>query len=397
MDSWILGSWGGNAALFVTGIVMVWAGWITLRWRKYPERYGHRLEAAVGRQLGARSPRGLDRTFVPISWWSIVLGVAFILAVTGLALVRWSVLPESAGVASAMIVFAPAALGLVAIGVMRLTGPPASMRLVPRDPTSARDLLRQLALARSADGPPRQSSASEPDGAPPTSFVSERTGSPIEVRIAVRADVSDQERYDLVEALRVAPWADLRDAYGPATDVLSLLYAVTVGTDRVRREAWWGLWGGVYHQGTVYEVTPWCVVYLAQLAADPGHPDRVNALGFLRSIALGDGVNASLTREAVEEQLPRLMAGWEGAPHLVRRALLLLVSAFPDRLAEYRGLTDQLPAELHPAWVELLSVSGRPSRLAMDGDRDDLMDGQDELERWALAGWYEAGDSREPA
>ena len=176
----------------------------------------------------------------------------------------------------------------------------------------------------------------------------------------------------------------------------SLLYAVSLGADAVRLEAWWELWGNVHHQGTVYEATPACVPFLAQIAGDVDHPDRVNALSFLRQVAVGDGTFAPQTRAAVEHELPLLLPSWKQQTELVQRALLLLASAFPDRLATYPGLGEQLPAHLQTAWGELAGAGGNPTTLAEGGDEGgasgEVMDRQDELEQWALAGWNEPSD-----
>ena len=362
--------------------VMTWSGWVVLRWNRDRERFGHRLEAVVLVALSRQSPRGVDRTFIPFAWWMLVFGPALAISAIGSALRRWSVLPESIAIVWVLVMV----LGALLIGVVRLTGPPAPMRLVPRDPTSEADLLRQLAGPMTGDErAPERWWQAEGDARLPERFVSGRTGSPRQVEITVRAGVTDDVLDGLAGELREVAWADLRHAYGPATDVPSLLCAVTVGTDSVRREAWWELWGNVHHQGTVYGVTSWCVLYLAPLAADVEHPDRVNTLAFLRTVALGDGSHARLTREAVEEQLPRLLARWPDEPELVQRALLLLVSVFPGRLGDYPGLADLLPDELRPAWVELMAAGGRPALLATEEE----MDRQDALEQWCLAGWYE--------
>lgn len=385
MGEWLMDS---DAVMLAFAGFLVWSGWVVLRWNRDRERFGHRLEAAVLVALSRQSPRGVARTFIPFAWWLLVVGLAVAISVVGSALRRWSVLPESTSVAIAIagVLVVPMVLGALLIGVVRLTGPPASMRLVPRDPTSEADLLSQLAGSRTGDErAPKRWWQVEGDARLPERFVSERTGSPRQVDIAVRAGVTDEDLDELAGALQETRWADLHHANGPATDVPSLLCAVTVGTDSVRHEAWWELWGNIHHQGTVYEVTPWCVLYLAPLAADAGHPDRVNTLALLRAVALGDGFHAPLTREAVEEQLPQLLAGWQDEPELVQRALLLLVSAFPARLGDYPGLTDLLPGELQPAWAELMVSGGRPALLATEEETDR----QDALEQWCLAGWYE--------
>lgn len=227
---------------------------------------------------------------------------------------------------------------------------------------------------------------SRPTSNVPTHFTSQRTGEKRTVRVTPRRGATAREQRNLAQQLDSVAWQDLHHAYGPAGEVPALLFAVTLGADQVRRDAWWELWGNVHHQGTVYEATPACVPFIAQLAAEPEHPDRVNALSFLRQIAVGDGEFTAQTRDAVEQHLPVLLEAWEQQPELVQRALLLLASAFPNRLASHPEMLDQLPPRLRTAWDELASAGGNPTALAMAETSGEVMDRQDELETWAFAG-----------
>jgi hypothetical protein len=222
----------------------------------------------------------------------------------------------------------------------------------------------------------------------PTQFTSQRTGAARKVYIKTRQGIGAAQRDALATALAEIDWADLHHAYGPATEVPALLYAVTFATDEVRLEAWWELWGNVHHQGTVYEATPAAVPFFAQIAADTTHPERVNALAFLRTIAVGDGTHAEATRAAVERELPGLLDNWEHEPELVRRAMLLLASAFPDLVDRHVGLVGLVPANLRTAWIELCAAGGNPVALGEMGNGE-AQDRQNELEAWTLAGWSE--------
>lgn len=226
----------------------------------------------------------------------------------------------------------------------------------------------------------------------PREFTSQRTGDRRVVRVEVREDVAATDRETLSARLADIDWNRLRHAYGPADDVPALLYAVTLGTEDVRRDAWWELWGNVHHQGTVYEATPACVPFLTQIGADAGHPERVNALAFLRFIAVGDGEYAAATRAAVGEQIPGLLDRSEEQPELIQRALLLLASAFPVHLAQHPGLPSLLPPEHQAAWTQLLEAGGNPEALPYSDDDFDVQDRQSELESWAFAGWHEPAE-----
>jgi hypothetical protein len=191
-------------------------------------------------------------------------------------------------------------------------------------------------------------------------------------------------------------WAGLEHAYGPAHEVPALLFGVTLATCAVRGDAWWELWGNVHHQGTVYSATPPSVSFIADIAADPSHPDRVNALAFLRVVALGNGANAPATRFAVAARLPGLLAAWDREPALVQRALVYLGSAFPERAVAVTGPDFVVPAEHRVAWAELLAAGGDPTVLLGDDNESDdwaVQDRQYALEAWAYAGWFQNEDA----
>ncbi len=135
--------------------------------------------------------------------------------------------------------------------------------------------------------------------APFDRFESTLDGSPKVVTVRVREDVPAARADELARELPAVPWSRFTHAYGPADDVPALLYAVAVGDAPTRKEAWWELWGNVHHQGTVYEATTPAVPFIASLAGNRDYPDRVQALSFLRQLALGDGTHAAAVREAV--------------------------------------------------------------------------------------------------
>lgn len=213
-------------------------------------------------------------------------------------------------------------------------------------------------------------------------FLSSEEHPPRPVAVVPRAGIDDGYVEYLRQALAEVPWAQLHDAYGPADDVPAQLLAVAVAPADVRALAWFELWGDVHHQGTVYEATVPAVPFLVEVARSPEHPDRVEALFFLREIARGDGSHAEVVRRAVRREAEPIVAGWRREPELVRRAVLLLASAFPDLAVSEPGLVELLPAPLQQAWQEALDGTHRREEV-----RDDVVDRQVELERWALAGW----------
>jgi hypothetical protein len=224
---------------------------------------------------------------------------------------------------------------------------------------------------------------------PPTEYATSQNGTPRTVRIVVRPGV-DQGIVDrLTGSLSDVRWHEVQHAYGEASNLPALLFAVVVGTDEVRSPAWWELWGNIHHQGTVYEATAPSVPFIETIAGSTEHPDRVEALGFLRQIAVGDGPYASDVRAAVRPGVETLLAGWETKPDLIQRALIWLASAFPDLASQHGGLVRLVPEAMQTAWAEVVARSGYPMA-EQDESTDEAMDREVELESWALAGWPSA-------
>ena len=80
-----------------------------------------------------------------------------------------------------------------------------------------------------------------------------------------------------LDSLNSRDWSELQAAYGLATDVPEQLAAL-ISEDAARRAAAVeGLYGTVWHQGTVYEATPLAVPYLSVVAREDGVDDRTRA------------------------------------------------------------------------------------------------------------------------
>lgn len=215
----------------------------------------------------------------------------------------------------------------------------------------------------------------------PARFTSYRSGAKRTIRIRLRTGVTQAKQDGVAGALAEVDWAVHEHAYGPAHEVPALLFAVTHATGPVRGDAWWELWGNVHHQGTVYNATPPSVPFIANIAADPSHPDRVNA---------------PATRSAVAARLPDLLASWDREPALVQRALVYLSSAFLGQAAA-AGAVDSIVPEAHRvAWAELVAAGGDPTALVGDDDEPEgwaVQDRHEDLEAWAYAGWCEQLDA----
>ncbi|SCD32109.1 MULTISPECIES: NAD(P)H-binding protein [unclassified Streptomyces] len=91
-----------------------------------------------------------------------------------------------------------------------------------------------------------------------------------------------------LDELDQVPWAELRHAYGPATDVPEQLRALVRGDRERRTQAWDRMWSNLYHQGSVYEATLHAVPFLLHMLAEETTPHPARVLVFLRHLVVGE-------------------------------------------------------------------------------------------------------------
>ena len=221
---------------------------------------------------------------------------------------------------------------------------------------------------------------------PPTSYVTRQNPTLRTVQIVVRPGLDQRDIDRLTASLAGVSWHEVHHAYGEASDVPALLLAIAVGTDEVRAPAWTELWVSVHHQGSDYEATVPSVAFIEAIAGSREHPDRVEALSFLRQVAIGDGDLADDVRTTVRPGVERFVAGWETEPELVQRALVWAATVYPDIAGRHLGLARLVPDSMRETWADVVARSGYPV-LGEDDSADEAMDREDALERWALAGW----------
>jgi hypothetical protein len=162
----------------------------------------------------------------------------------------------------------------------------------------------------------------------------------------------------ILEAIDAVEWAALEHAYHAATDTPAHLVAVAVGDQRCQELAWNELWGTIHHQGTVYSATLPAVAIVATLARWKHYPNRAMALVYLHEIAVGDGSHAAEVRQAVHDEAPRLLSDQHQEPQEVQRALVWLLTAFPDHAAANDDLVARLlPDEHRLAWTAMVAAA----------------------------------------
>jgi hypothetical protein len=91
----------------------------------------------------------------------------------------------------------------------------------------------------------------------------------------------------MLEGLDAINWAELRHAYGSASDVPALLRALLSDDPQTAEQALYELHASIWHQGTVYEATSYAVPFLVKSLDHGPTRDKAGILGLLEVIAEG--------------------------------------------------------------------------------------------------------------
>lgn len=98
----------------------------------------------------------------------------------------------------------------------------------------------------------------------------------------------------LLQGLDRIDWNTLHHAYGPATDVPDLLRALVepapgAGDRDVFEQVTWELWGNVFHQGSVWQVSATVVPFLEEILRDGPDEARLQEflVSYLHHLAMG--------------------------------------------------------------------------------------------------------------
>ncbi len=98
----------------------------------------------------------------------------------------------------------------------------------------------------------------------------------------------------MLDGLADIPWGQLTHAYGSAADVPELLLRLARGDEDALSEFYANIW----HQGTVYEASPYVVPFLVELLEAPD-ANRNSVLMLLQALATGTTGNTQDTKKAV--------------------------------------------------------------------------------------------------
>lgn len=88
-----------------------------------------------------------------------------------------------------------------------------------------------------------------------------------------------------IEGLDEIPWDELRDAYGPASNVPAYLRLLVSPNPFIRKDAIRNLWETIHYAGSLSSATAYAIPFIVRLALDSRAPDREQICWLLWEIA----------------------------------------------------------------------------------------------------------------
>lgn len=152
-------------------------------------------------------------------------------------------------------------------------------------------------------------------------------------------------REAMLEGLDDIKWKDLKHAFGSAADVPANLRGLCAEPETSSHEnALQALCGSIYHQGTVYEATPYAVPFLIEIASSPSTHDREGVLALIEAIA--GGLNSypvekhlQESRQAIKQHLNSLFDLLQDQSPAIRIGAAHVIVRFPE---EYERIETEL-------------------------------------------------------
>lgn len=169
------------------------------------------------------------------------------------------------------------------------------------------------------------------------------------------------ERRALLAGIEAIPWHDLHHAYGPADDVPDQLRMLLTDDPEVQDDAWEMLYSNIFHQGNVWEATPYTIPFFLQLLAYDGPPPKISILWMLTTLVEGRSyfVERSFNleeRDKWQERLAKQGIDLEAEIHKGRTAVEAINQAACEGIPLYFELLDHPDPEIRIAAYTLLGI-----------------------------------------
>lgn len=153
-------------------------------------------------------------------------------------------------------------------------------------------------------------------------------------------------------------WAELRQAYGPASDVPAMIRSLRTTDAKAREAAEERLWSSLVHQGTVYTATYAGMPHLMELAEELGPSRDGDMLLYMMACATRGEASGPEVPEFLEES-------WQDAQEAAREMILARLIAGASDMAS-RLIASLMWVSAEPSWAEFLGDGWRGSLLATE-------------------------------
>lgn len=135
----------------------------------------------------------------------------------------------------------------------------------------------------------------------------------------------------MLEGLAAINWDKLSHAYGSAEDVPQLIRRLTTSLPSDDSSPLWELFGNIWHQGTVYEASPFAVPFLIEVARCETTPDRAGVLSLVAALAAGTPyTKKSDCRKAIVSCWEQLNSIFNDTKGEVRLSAAHVMAQFPE-------------------------------------------------------------------
>lgn len=191
---------------------------------------------------------------------------------------------------------------------------------------------------------------------------------------------------DILTGLDELPWSDMRHAYGPANEVPGILRNLIDPDYDTREHALDSMYGGVHHQGDVYDSTVASIPFLLRIAVTAGLPGRADVVELLGSIggaeedydgydygSAADGLHFAEAHRLVAEAYATWVSLLSDVDPAVRAAAARVLPACRGEVSQsldalIRAAVEETDSAARMAYIGVIGRLGRMGAAAAAGE-----------------------------
>jgi HEAT repeat protein len=180
----------------------------------------------------------------------------------------------------------------------------------------------------------------------------------------------------MLEKLNQIDWANLTHAYGTAEDLPILIQLLLSEKEEDRKYARSELYSNIWHQGTIFEATPYVVPFLIELVENESTPEREKILVYLGRLANGNrDIEALLEYEDFEieedeiDEIQELLKARKNTLREIHKGMPIYFRLLHHQEPLIRSAAAHLLGQLGPYKEEELQIL----RQTLENETDELV------------------------